>query len=376
MNELTDARSKIIDQDVMRRIKSQYPDFNFDRLKPNIESIEHGNLDIQFVGVHHIVETIAAYREAIEQAIADADIVVLEASIETSGEALRSGESYLNTVQSSGSDRAVMMHFPQYRLHENSSGAFFSETENIARKHRKQIVVCDPLSDQRMLQSAVAVELQGGIPHDERLSQLNEQIREYSKIAAALGAGVSAGAAVAGPTEASARGGLKILFERYKASSSEEKKESRRSFLKRGAVYAAGYGIGSKVIEKAEANVDVINHKGKDDQEKFTQYNEIDFRDVSVATGLDQLSRGFTKKMKVAIVYGDYHRNGIRQYLENPNLRQAKFALYKPFRDVAPPQMTAYKYELAPEVVSGTVEIKSIPESKWGYWKQVVQANI
>lgn len=373
---LTRNRSRMIDEDVIMRIQQKNPNFNFERLKPEIERLEHGNLDIHFVGVSHTVETLAAHRKVIEAAIAEADMVVLEAAINTSGAAVTSGHIRERTFPVYGTTKNTVVQMPEYKIDANSGIAFFSETENMARTHGKQIVVFDPATDQRFLQSAAA-RLQGGISQRDRLEQLNQRILRYSELVSTIGGVVGYGALAGGTAEIALHEATKHIMDKGGASS-EEKAQTRREFIKRGMAYTAGMGLGIGMTETAEKNKKVISYKLDSDSEqgKAIQYNEFDFRDVSVATGLDRLSKTFSKKMKVAVIYGADHESGIREYLENPRLRQTKLALYKPFRDIAPPEMTAYKYEFDPGIASGERRPEDVPESEWGYWKQTVQAPL
>lgn len=334
--------------------------------------MEHGKLNIRFVGVHHTVEALAAHRKIIEAAIADADIVVLEAAVNASGALVTSGRAYETSMPVHGTAQSVTINMPKYDLETNSGVAFFSEAEHMARMHRKQIVTFDPATDRRLLQSEAAVRLQGGVSHAERLDQLNQQMRRYSEVVAKTGEAVALGSLVAGTIDAG-RQRVKSMVERQEA---DPVYESRRSFLKRSFAYAAGAGLGVGVMEKAEKNKKVIDFEYDSDQERTTQYNETDFRDVSIATGLDRLSQVLNKEMKVAIIYGDYHRSGVRKYLESPELRETKLALYKPFRDIAPPEMTAYKYELDPDIASGKVALKDTPEQDWGVWRETMRAQL
>lgn len=87
MCRLLDARSAVLDHEILEQIQEKYPGYTGE--KPVIESFTHNNLDIQFVGVVHTVETLALFRKEIEAQIANADLVIFEGSVETSGEAER-----------------------------------------------------------------------------------------------------------------------------------------------------------------------------------------------------------------------------------------------------------------------------------------------
>ncbi|QQR78578.1 MAG: hypothetical protein IPJ68_05930 [Candidatus Moraniibacteriota bacterium] len=368
---LTDRRSEIIDTDVRSRIHAKHPDYDFDRLHPQLESYEHGQLDIQFVGVKHRVETLAAHRQAIEVAIADADIVVLEGSVGTSGAEQSSRVVNATSLSVPGRTKKVNMNIPEYAIDTNSGLAFFSEVENIARKHRKPLVLFDPFSDRRLLQSHSAVTLQGGISHEDRLDTLNERIRQFSEAIGDAGEMLATGALTGVGAEAVWREKIKLMIPG--GINPDQIDQSRREFMKHGVAYAAGVGLGITAMVKAKGNQDVIDYATDPDRERISQYNLTDFRDVSIATGLDRLGGAFHKKMKTTVIYGAYHANGVRKYLENPRLREVKMALYKPFREIAPPEMTAYRYELAPEVVSGKKKVQDIAEHDWGCWKQTIQ---
>lgn len=247
--------------------------------------------------------------------------------------------------------------------------AFFYEMENLAKKHKKQLVNLDPYSDYRFLQSIV----NDDGAHGKQLFRLNEEIQAITKIVANAGDFTTQGYLGTGIAL-----GLREAVSLIKdgpETTEESLHLNRRKFLGQTGALVAGAALGQVVSMKARENDAVIKYE-PDPGQRWAQYNLTDFRDVAIATGIDRLSQRFQRKMKVAIVYGGYHENGVRRYLENPTLREAKRSLYKPFSDIAPPELTSYKYVLSPEVLANKVSLSTIPEDQWGRWQEVVRTRI
>jgi hypothetical protein len=369
MAHLLDMRSATLDHDIslamIERGLTKGP-------APNMERFRYGNLDIQFVGVHHVAEALPEYRKVIDEAIAQADFVVSEVSIETSGAALDARAIHARPLQVAGDGAYAAMFYPSDGIGGLSARTFFYEIENMVKKHGKQIVFFDPYSDQRFLQTVTQEEgkfsQQAGALHRRNL-----EIREYSKDAAMVGSDIAKAAVGAGVLE----GIYRSVIDRVADEQDEAKTEiSRRHFLKRGVAYVAGAALGTAIEQKADENIQAIDLHNPSSQ-RVWQYNLNDFRDIAVAHGIDRLNEHVTKSMKVAIIYGDYHRNGVRYYLEQPEqLRDIKAALYGVYSEIAPPEMTAYRYEMNPDIVSGKGTFQDTPEQYWGQWKETIRAKL
>ncbi len=82
------------------------------------------------------------------------------------------------------------------------------------------------------------------------------------------------------------------------------------------------------------------------------------------ADGIDKLEQSLTKSISVAMIYGASHQEGIRTYLDNPNLRKTKRGLYKELDEVAHPEIRLYAFQKSRESRHG------------GKWVQTSQLDV
>jgi len=351
-------------------------------------SYEYENLSLDFVYVTHAAETLLTHRGAIEEAVREADIVVLEASIESSLASHRSPANHIydneaveEVILSDGMEH-VAVRYPSYNAND-SAWLFFSEIENMVKKYGRQLVTLDPLSDYRMMQTLARVEKISTSLHHAKLkdfdNQVTRSIHQITRLTSV--AGVASGFAPslldyihrqkketenADPVDGHAKtgGDAEVTNEGI----------SRRDMLKAmAAIGATGFvglaGIGTSALEENE-KLEVGPNSAQ-----LTAYGLMDYRNVAIAEGLSCLSQGLSRKVKVAVVYGSFHPDAIREYLEQPKLRSLKFQLYKPFRDVAPPMISAYKYEIPSEALKQD-STKEQANCDVGGWRVIVRTEI
>lgn len=296
--------------------------------------VNHGNLEIEMLGVAHIAETLPQHREKIETAIKNSNLLVLEKVAEAEDVNLARNRSK-NAV--------------------SSGGFFFLEVERMARRYGKDLVTADPFygygadSDE----------------HEEVMEKRERLVKDVRRLVGSIGMSAAAG------------GGVLSLAAMIKASAGDKEGThsevsqglnlSRRGFLKL-AVAGAGATLGHKIADAASEDE---NYGKFEFGDPTTDYQLNDYRDVAIAEGLDTLARSFTQKKKIALLFGAGHIKGIRYYLENPDIRRAKLVLYKPFREIAEPMLRAYHFETDKRVTPQDAE-----KGNFGEWKKNLEVTI
>lgn len=125
----------------------------------------------------------------------------------------------------------------------------------------------------------------------------------------------------------------------------DNKKISRRSFLQLLGAGAAGAALGSMLSIGASKE----NKPGQYGRAKnplgAALYTLIDYRDVAVAEGLDQLTKRNFGEGPVVAVYGAFHTDAIKHYATHPIERKAKLASYLPYRSMANPELEIFEFD-------------------------------
>lgn len=291
-------------------------------------TVEHGNLEIEMMGVAHTVETLPRHRGKIESAIKNSDFFILESVVEANDSNLTRGKG--------GS--AV-----------SSDGMFFLEVERMVRKHGKGLVTMDPYYGDGIREEE----------HRDEMEKSEKLVKDTRRLVGAAGMVTSiAGAAFSAHSlqEVSSQG-----------KGIEESKISRRDFLKLSAAGASAL-LSHKV---ASVETEARNYGDVKTGVPTFDYQLNDYRDVVIAEGIDMMSRSFTKKKKVSLLFGAHHLKGIRYYLDHSDIRRAKLALYKPFQQKAEPKLRAYHFEMDKRVSE-----KESQKGNFGEWQKDVEMII
>lgn len=323
------AESQDVD-DLLEKIEAQRRPELEERIKFNREVFRHGKMRIDFIGVTHEPETLLQYRDQIESAILNADLVVLERSPDDVGTGdLSPTELADGSVEIFGGE------------------IFYKEMERLAAKHGKRILHIDPMK---------TVPIQGGKYYDIPLAQSEKEMKDlHGKI----------GVAGMVPATALLVNGLVGDIRKFirEGALKEDREQSflpamnRRTFLK-GAVYGTAALAGADAIINAS---DSGYYRGAP---KAILHGTQDYRDVIAADGIDKLEQSLTKSISVAMIYGASHQEGIRTYLDNPNLRKTKRGLYKELDEVAHPEIRLYAFQKSRESRHG------------GKWVQTSQLDV
>ncbi len=293
------------------------------------EKFEHGNLEIDMIGVTHIAETIPLYRKEMEEKVKASDFTILETANEFDSPELARGRAALT----------------------DKDDFFFLEVERMIRKHQKSLVIADPAYDY------------GDSPkkYQDRLFELDAEVAGLAKLAG-LGAAVTGGG-IAVERVISKTG---ALISKKLGDEDVDPSLSRRDFLRLSAASAVAAG-GYSVLTDNHEHASGYRYQGN----RATLYNLTDYRDAVVAEGINKLSQSFSKKMKAALVFGAAHIDGIKYYLDNPVVRMAKLKIYKPYQEISHPELSAHRFEVDTQVTE-----KAARDGNFGEWKQVFKTAI
>jgi hypothetical protein len=270
-----------------------------------------GETSVTAIGVSHVPETMVDYREEIERAIAESDIVVNEYAPEAIGMYSESAGDRLAAIPSNVNEELSLDDVREaYVKNERfwNNGQFQHEVELLAAKYGKDMAVADlsfPHDLEAFLQNNHL-----GTHGAEKIAQQEARLQQ---------AGLLTGAAAASAV------GIKAFLSELK----KQKPMSRRAFLKGGL--AAGVAAGAAV---AGLNSDGPEQKAyRDGYEEDTQHDDQSnaLRDPALAKALQQLSEQGYKK--VAFIYGTLHLQEVEGYLNSPEMIDAAFEQNQEFLD-------------------------------------------
>lgn len=306
---------------------------------------------VEFHGVSHELATLMnpVFRKQLEGAVKRSSVVILESAPIVDNEDLKKNfklelsssepDGYNYSMNSGGgydtanrydekrtSKKEAPPNFEAADSATDSSHLFFLLVGKMAREYSKPIVVIDPRRDYGTGKPANMEKLDAGIQ------------------------GMKAGSAVF-------LGGLAAheLLGKKKKSNQEKKDDSpksnseqntsitRRNFLRGLLGAGAMLGAASSAAEGFQKHFESIGRKKN--PLGTVLYDELDFRDVSVAKGLIELTK--EKNLPdgpMVMIYGSAHENGVQHYLESPKEREAKFLAYLPHRKIAPPTLSLYEF--------------------------------
>ncbi|MBI3572351.1 hypothetical protein HY091_02360 [Candidatus Kaiserbacteria bacterium] len=309
---------------------------------------------IHFLGVVHTPETLLFQRKRIEEAIASAGAVVLEGAPEIAGvydlEFLQKVKDRLHTAGSTEGEAEGWVH---KSILDNPPIVFFREMEQLAKKHQKLVITIDPHSGADKDRELI-LEWAGG--HDRLSEDLGAfDIGLLGVWATAVGA--SAGTLAWNQLKTDER----RRFEKHQPDFVEKNPElvpkpSRRQFLAGVAGLAATAPLAPSVLSSASGS-----------SSPYTiPFDFLDYRNVSVARGIDKLTRARRFDGPILFIYGASHADPMMTYLHSPELRDTKYALYSPARAVK--QSETNIYEFAPES-------KNDPDPTHYRWKKILSQS-
>lgn len=292
-----------------------------------LEIFKVNNKKVELHGIAHISETLSFYRRELEGAIDRASVVVLEAAPVAekifSNEMIELLQEYARKKGSKVSREEIVE-----RLESNDGLRFFRELENIAAQKGKRIVTLDP---SKVFSSGDIQEV--------------DSVIQFLKVFIALGGTIGL---VMEKTSAEKYG--KNVEDQETIEKKRPSQITRRTLLKGflGGAAALAYGsIGAQLLELlGMGNPGLMPKRGrKDNPAGLILYDQLDYRDVSVARGLGVLTRRRDLgEGPVVAIYGGGHASTIKHYAESPRERDAKFEAYRPYRLIAPPRLRIYEF--------------------------------
>lgn len=284
----------------------------------------HGRT-VEFYGVAHHPATleIPEFRKKLESAIRRASVVFLEMAPVSFGESYEDFHALAMEHEISLSDDDLRMFFDRVVL-DNPFADFYKEMLAIAATEGKDVAYVDPIRDIYSL-----------VPLDAADADA-DAVKAISFLS-------SWGFLVARDkvldfVQAAQRA-------RERTTGVLERGMSRRTFLHKTAVGALGVGVVSGASVGA-----TINQKyrgiGRDENVLgHFLYSLLDYRDCSIANGLEALAQQIEEKDRIAAIYGSAHLSGVSHYLEHPIERAAKLMGYAPtFGRVSDRHLVLYSF--------------------------------
>lgn len=253
---------------------------------PNEESSERGYLkterffigdvECEFLKVHHTRETLNAHYDEIKESISDADVLISEmASLEDNH------------------DAPEILHF-------------YRGITKIAEELKKILVVPDP--EKNIVDALINRFVDGSVA----LSNFGTLTYATAKFKSA--------------TDINSLKNLVRSIREDKPSRFTEKKakSTRRDFLKFGA--AAAVSVPLTLNTSANIGHELGNLPEEDSLLEDFLHTSIDYRDVCIAKEILAKSESF---QKIKIIYGAAHFEGVKRYLDDPELLEERAAIYE-----------------------------------------------
>jgi hypothetical protein len=320
----SESREKVFGKELDDRSLAEY---RFD------ENFELNGKKVEIKGVMHVPETFELYRKEFEEAIEKASIVILEAAPVAdrtfSNQTVEFIKSLANKSGAEVSREQIIND-----LESNRSLIFFRNLENLIARKGKRLATIDPINYEPMFSN-------------DNLRMIDFLIR---LVKAAIVSGGILFLSEKLLDKAKGEGGQQKSAEGELTLKPKEKGMSRRAFLKTAVGGLSAAGLGSLFAELFEFS------GGKPGQEELSRgrkenplgvmlYELLDYRDVSLAKGLDVLTKRDLGNGPVVVFYGGLHASAVRHYAENHKERDIKFETYRPYRSVAPPKLRIYEFD-------------------------------
>ncbi|OGZ06198.1 MAG: hypothetical protein A3C93_05760 [Candidatus Lloydbacteria bacterium RIFCSPHIGHO2_02_FULL_54_17] len=365
----TDERSRRFDRNIEDNMRSASPDsLDFlDAVKKNYSETHVSVLGtpVDIVGILHTPETYAFHRERIEERIRKSSAVFLECAPDAGGLFDEQTIAELREIIQKYVPGADMTGFQDAIVNDNPAVNFFRETESIAAKYDKPVVSSDPLAGGghivRFFKEVVG-------PGDS-LRDFDIKVAELERIAATGALGVAGGVAFSLIYDQVRKGrGRREEGGANPRETLPEKKGgmSRRTFLKSalglgavGMVGALGVNLGARIDQELTS----------DPKLAAMLFELTDYRNTAIAKAMEMYAEEKHAELKtLCAVFGRYHEKPLAHYLAHPTLRETKYALYKPYRDLRAPELSEYRFRLSdhPDPTKG----------KFGRWEETLHRQL
>lgn len=288
---------------------------------------EHRGRTIDFIGVSHVPETLKLHEKELQDAMAGAEAVLLEAA--PHGEGVFS-DTFPDAISREFGEVAITAELAEEiakYTRNHYAIQFFAQVEDMAAEMGKRTLVFDPHRT-------------GNELNELPVSRMDRRVSEAKS--AIVGGSMGLLIALEG-------------WERFrKPNNAASGRVSRRSFLKAGLAAAAGLAT---ISAASHAREELALRKLPEEKKRFdfrgrtgnpmgsALYDFMDYRDVVIAEGMDHWAKKGEGGTPLVAIYGVAHREPVQHYLKSPAERAAKLALYAPYKNVAPPLSSEYVFE-------------------------------
>lgn len=293
---------------VSRRVRDHSSEFDHDseshrkfsreQIRSNWETRRWkvGDAEVNAIGSMHVPETFLEFREQIESAIRESDVVIVEYAPEAQGMYDRDTAKRLSTIPSPSNSALDLEQVRQAavgRERKWNIGLFHHELELLAAEYGKDLA-CADLNFSRDPENYL------------KESEMDQQAAEEDAEAAAKlkQIGLYGAAAAAGASA--------LRMGSHTESSSNM---SRRNFLRLGLLAGAGliFGVTPKLTEAPRASDRKQDAPTTGEINDEMRWNAL--RDAHIADALHRLSDAGYKK--IALIYGTAHIKFIEKNLEH-----------------------------------------------------------
>jgi len=318
-----------------------------------VEEWKVADTTIKAIGVIHAPETFLEFRNEIEKAIQESDIVVNEFTPEALGLYDKRQAPRLMAVKSKFNENYNLEQLRQaYLKFERpwNIGVFHHEIELLAAKYNKDMACVDLINNKNP----------ESLLQDSYLYAFGaEEVEERKAVLKRLG--------LYGTSAALGLAGLSSLLSELKEPM------TRRKFLKIGLLGAAAViaGVTPKITEtppRTALDKEILEVQKDEEAQKAQGKSERDLisslRDPQIADSLKKLSESGYKK--ILFIYGRRHLKPVKEYLDNPEKCRRELSTHKKVIERYNPD-TFRIYRLSP----GENNSERFVASKEMIWKRV-----
>lgn len=283
------------------------------------EPLELHGQKIEFCGVRHNPSTLEVYERELRDAIERSSLVVLEGAPEAEG---IFEPQYITAISAWAKRQGVTLSDSEIidALRRDPDIVFFSGVERMAKEASKRIAIIDPLQDSLASESL----LDAG------------KNTEIKKALVLLG----------GYFGYAGTGILNLLAKRTKQEPEKLKNKKGTHLITRRKALQGLFALTSSTsLLSLLASAHGIQGMGsrRDNPFGLFVHNISDYRDVSVATGIDELAKTAAHKDPITVIYGNAHINSQRHYLVSPQERKARSLGYGHFQSIKKPLLKVFE---------------------------------
>jgi hypothetical protein len=280
-----------------------------------------GDCEVMAIGVSHIPETFLEFRQRIEQAIENSDIVVTEVTPEADGWYSKAVHEELHNTPCQF-NRAISLEDVRRDItpYVEKADGFFHEVELLTAKYGKDLASVDLVSSRDIRDALQSADFYSIVAHDA------EDKKAALKRLMVLGIGVAGATAGAHMVRKS--------IEQQNGAEGQPAvgKLNRRTFL--GAAAVAGSiaaGVGGTELVRNKTGEEFMDEFSQQEGNLETYFEEmylqeLPARDAYAAESIAHVAELGYKK--ITVIYGAGHMKGIKKFLDNPKLRAKTLEQY------------------------------------------------